>query len=75
MCLSTNEFNTIIFATISGQRDVAKLAARNTGKGEFELNFEFDNDANVSNKTFVMIEAPALFEAIFYDLFSRNHLL
>lgn len=54
MCLSFNDFETIIFATIK----------ENLGDGKLELYFEFGGRNGITDKTFIMIEAPAYFEVI-----------
>lgn len=69
VCLSNNDFDTIIFATITGRRDPLKLTGikndEKTGIGEFELDFEYDRPHIDPNDVFVMIEAP-----VFYQVFA-----
>lgn len=78
MCLTVDDFETIIFATIKGRRNPKKLAGIKkgveTGKGELKLKFEFSKTDFNSDEVYVMIETPTLFE-VFYSFSANINLL
>ncbi len=64
MCLSSNDFKSFCFATVTGERDVLKLA-----NGQFLIEFEDQNYKQILNEfPLTMIESQVYFEAYRYNL-------
>lgn len=63
VCLSSDNFDTFIFATVAGYRDAEKLA-----RGEFQIQLQLEKSSMQEIKPsmdFVMIESPAYFGVTF----------
>lgn len=60
VCLSSDDFNTFFFATVTGQREPEKLA-----RGEFQIRLEIECSAMpeiTSLIKYVMVESQVYFE-------------
>lgn len=67
ICLSSDDFETFFFATVSGQRDPDKLA-----KGEFQMKLEIENPDMPEITpliTYVMVESQVYFEVFHFTPF------
>lgn len=69
ICLSSDDFETFFFATVSGQRDPDKLA-----KGEFQMKLEIENP-DMPEITplinYVMVESQVYFEVFYSNILKR----